>query len=139
MPGRTARPGGQSELSREDDPTIRHYPPSPIDIYRVSGDELRRIEEGYGHTGLALTVAGIFASTAAGFITALLTTHPTGAARDILIAAAAISAIVFLISAYASWRDRRKGHNVISEIRSRPQEPLLPVEKPDEPATASTS
>ena len=126
-------------MPREDDPTIRHHPPPTIDIYRVSGDELRRIEEGYGHTGLALTVAGIFASTAAGFITALLTTNPTGAARDILIAAAAISAIVFLISAYASWRDRRKGHNVISEIRSRPQEPLLPVEKSDEPATDSTS
>lgn len=112
------------------EPEIVTYKIPRIELYQVTDDELRRIEEGHGQVGQNLTFATASLSAFLSFVIALLTTNTSPVVKVIFIIIVIVS---FLVCAYASYRwvrDRRRGPGVISSIRSRKTEqPAVPSER----------
>jgi hypothetical protein len=111
---------------KRDAPDIVTYRIPRIEVYQVTDDELRRLEEGCAHVGQDLTFAVASASFFVAFVIALLSGTFSDAVRDLLIALAAISAIVAIYTGVRWARTRGTTPRVIAEIRSRKAEPSVP-------------
>jgi threonine/homoserine/homoserine lactone efflux protein len=101
-----------------------------MEVYQVSDQELKQIEETYGHVGQDLTFAIAFFSFGLAFLIALLTATLSEFHRLIFINVVIICGVVFLYTGIRWWRTRKTVPNVIANIRSRKPNPEVPSEKP---------
>lgn len=99
-----------------------------IEVYQVTDDELRRIEEGTGQIGEDLTFAVAALSFAIAFLITLATTPLTDLLKTIFIAVIIICTIVFFYTGARWWRVRTTASKAIASIRSRKDNPEVPLE-----------
>jgi Flp pilus assembly protein TadB len=113
------------------DTEIVTYKIPRIEVYQVTDDELRRVEEGSGQVGQDLTFAVASLSFATAFLITLCTTSLTDPLRSIFIAVVIVCTVVFLYTGARWWRTRRIASRVITSIRSRKDNPDVSVQSPD--------
>ena len=94
-----------------------------IEVYQVTDDELKRIEDGYGQVGQDLTFAVTSLSFCIAFGIALLTGKFSERLFVFLLVLVIICAVVALYTGIRWFRARRAAPNVIATIRARKTEP----------------
>ena len=106
-------------------PQIVTYLIPRIEVYQVTDDELRRIEEGYGQVGQDLT----FAVASLSFCIAFAVTLATASFPDrlflIFLVLVIVSGLAALYTGIRWWGVRRAAPTVIATIRSRRVEPQV--------------
>ncbi len=107
----------------DDAPRIITHVIPQIEVYQVTDDELKRIEEGFGQVGQDLTFAVSSSSLLVAFAIALATAKFSNVMFIIFLVLLALSAIVALYTGIRWWRARRLGPSVIATIRRRRVEP----------------
>jgi hypothetical protein len=107
-------------------PEIVTYRIPRIEVYQVTDDELRRIEEAGGQVGQDLTFAVAALSICVSFLIALTTATLSDLTRNIFIALVIVSAVVFSYTGLRWYRTRRTGPDTIASIRRRRTEPQPP-------------
>jgi len=112
---------------RKDGTEIVTYKIPRIEVYQVTDDEIKRIEEGMGQVGEDLTFAVASLSFAIAFFITLSTVPLTDLLQTIFIAIVIICVIVFLYTGVRWWRARTTASNVITSIRSRKDNPDVPL------------
>jgi hypothetical protein len=125
-------------------PQIVTYRIPKIEVYQVTDDELRRIEEGYGQVGQDLTFAVASLSFCIACALALATASVTDRTFLILLVLVILFGLVFLYTGIRWWRARKAGPTVIATIRSRRVEPLVaggndPERGPDQAGSQARS
>ena len=101
---------------------ITHRIPQ-IEVYQVTDDELKRIEDGYGQVGQDLTFAVTSLSLCIAFGIALLTGTFSERLFVFLLVLVIICAVVALYTGIRWFRARREAPSVIATIRARKTEP----------------
>ena len=114
------------DVQKNQAPEIVTYRIPRIEVYQVTDDELRRIEEGSGQVDQDLTFAVAFLSFAIAFLITLSTVTLSDLMRSIFIAVIIICTVVFLYTGARWWRRRKTASNVIASIRSRKDNPEVP-------------
>jgi hypothetical protein len=117
-----------SPLKEQVEATIYRIP--PMEVYQVSDQELKQIEETHGHVGQDLTFAIAFFSFGLAFLIALLTASLSDSQHLIFMNVVIICGVVSLYTGIRWWRARKKVPNVIANIRSRKPNPEVPSENP---------
>jgi len=111
------------DVRKKQDPEIVTYRIPRIEVYQVTDDELKRIEEGSGHIDQDLTFAVAFLSFAIAFVITLATATLSDLLRSIFIVVIIICTIVFLYTGTRWWRTRKTASNITAGIRSRKDNP----------------
>ena len=104
---------------------VTHRPPR-IEIYQVTDDELRRIEDASNQISQDLSFALACGSSCGGIVVGLLTGEFGDTAGTILAAAAIILGLATIYTGLRWWRHRGAAFNVIKQIRSRRIDPETP-------------
>lgn len=107
----------------QEGPQIVTYRIPKIEVYHVTDDEIRRIEEGYGQVGQDLTFAVAVLSCCIAFAIALATATFSDRLWLIFIVLIIVSGLVALYTGVRWWRARAVAPTVIATIRSRKVEP----------------
>ena len=94
-----------------------------IEVYQVTEDELKRIEDGYGQVGQDFTFAVTSLSFCIAFAIALLTGSFSERLFVILLTLAIGFAVVALYTGIRWFSARRAAPSVIATIRARKTEP----------------
>jgi hypothetical protein len=111
---------------RREEPEIVTYRIPRIEVYQVTDDELKRIEEGSSQTGQDLTFAIASFSIAISFAIALFTgtfSHPVSL---VLTVALMFCGGFGLYTGFRWRRARARTPDAIAKIRSRKVEPDVP-------------
>lgn len=111
----------------QQEPEIVTYIIPRIEVYQVTEDELRSIEEGHGQVSQDFTFATSFLSFGIAFLLALLTATFSANLRIVFILVVIVCGAGFLYTGYRCWKQRGKVPNVIAKIRSRKTEPQAPL------------
>lgn len=106
-------------------PQIVTYRIPRIEVYQVTDDELRRIEDGYGQVGQDLTFAVTSLSFCIAFAIALVTASFSYRLFNIFLFLVFLSALVALYTGVRWLRARAAAPTVIATIRSRKVEPQV--------------
>lgn len=114
------------DVQKKQDPEIVTYRIPLIEVYQVTDDELKRIEDGSGQVGQDLTFAVAFLSFAIAFLITLATATLSDLLRFTFITVIIISTVVSLYTGARWWRMRKTASNVIASIRSRKDNPEVP-------------
>lgn len=112
------------------DPEVVTYRIPKIEVYQVTNDELRRIEDGCSHVGQDLTFAVASLSVFASFLVALLTAILTPTTQAIFISIEITSGVVGIYTGWRWWHARRAAPETIGKIRSRRTEPQPNLPEP---------
>lgn len=110
-------------MAPDKDPEVVTYRIPRIEVYQVTDDEIRRIEDGCSNVGQDLTFAVASLSICASFSVALLTATLTQAVRAFFIGIVIISAVVCVYTGSKWWQTRKATPDTIAKIRSRKTEP----------------
>jgi hypothetical protein len=94
-----------------------------IEVYQVTDDELRRIEDDWNQIAQDLSFALACCSFCVGIVVGLLTGEFGSTTGTVLIAAAIIFGLVAVYTGVRWWRHRNAASNVIAQIRSRRIDP----------------
>ena len=94
-----------------------------IEVYQVTDDELRRIEEASNQVSQDLSFALACGPSCGGIVVSLLTGEFGDTAGTILTAAAIILGLAAAYTGVCWWRHRGAASNVIRQIRSRRIDP----------------
>lgn len=111
-----------------EDPEVVTYRIPRIEVYQVTDDELRRIEDGFGQVGQDLTFAVASLSFCIAFAITLATATLSEQLFMIFLSLVVISALVALYTGVRWWRAKKAAPAVIATIRSRKVEPQVPPE-----------
>jgi hypothetical protein len=106
-------------------PQIVTYRIPRIEVYQVTDDELRRIEEGFNQVGQDLTFAVASLSFCIAFAIALATASPPNRLFIIFLILVILFSLVALYTGMRWWRARKAAPAVIATIRSRRVEPQV--------------
>ena len=109
-----------------DRPEIVTYRIPRIEVYQVTDDELKRLEEGCSQVGQDLTLAVACFSFFVAFLIALLTATFSSVVGIIFVIVDIGSGLVGIYTGVRWWRSREKTPNVMAQIRSRKVEPEVP-------------
>lgn len=112
----------------KEDPEVVTYRIPRIEVYQVTDDELRRIEDGFGQVGQDLTFAVASLSFCIAFAITLVTATLSEMLFAIFLSLVVIAALVSLYTGARWWRARKAAPTVIATIRSRKVEPEVPTE-----------
>ena len=104
-------------------PEIISYRIPRIEIYQVTDDELRRIEDGFGQVSQDLTFAAASLSFSTAFAIAIVTVTLSDRLFAIFLSFVVIFGLVALYTSVRWWRARKVAPAVIATIRSRKVEP----------------
>ena len=110
-------------MDHDSDPEVVTYRIPRIEVYQVTDDEIRRIEEGCAHVGQDLTFAVASLSICVSFLVALFSATLTQASQTAFVIIIVISAVVCVYTGFRWWRERRATPDTIAKIRSRRAEP----------------
>lgn len=110
-----------------EDPEVVTYRIPRIEVYQVTDDELRRIEDGFGQVGQDLTFAVASLSVCIAFAITLVTATLSEKLFAIFLSLVVIAALVALYTGARWWRTKRAAPTVIATIRSRKVEPEVPT------------
>ena len=108
-----------------EEPRIVTYRIPRIEVYQVTDDELRRIEDGYGQVDQDLTFAVTSLSFCIAFAIALATASFSDRLLIIFSLLVVVFAFVALYTGLRWWRARQAAPIVIATIRSRKVEPQV--------------
>lgn len=108
-----------------EEPQVVTYRIPRIEVYQVTDDELKRIEDGYGQVGQDLTFAVTSLSFCLAFAIALATGTFSGRPFIILLSLVIICALVAFYTGTRWWRARKAAPTVIETIRSRKVQPQV--------------
>jgi hypothetical protein len=111
-------------------PKIVFYHIPQIEVYDVTEDELRRIEDGYGQVSQDLTFAVASLTTCISFIIALVTAPLAPPVRLGFFVVVGLSGLCFIYTGSRWLRARRTTPNTIASIRSRRVAPEPPGQYP---------
>lgn len=100
-----------------EDPQIITYRIPRIEVYQVTDDELRRIEDGYGQVGQDLTFAVTSLSFCIAFTIALVTASFPERLFIIFLSLVAVFALVAIYTGIRWWRARKAAPTVITTIQ----------------------
>lgn len=96
-----------------------------IEVYQVTDDELKRIEDGAGQVSQDLTFAVAALSFCVAFAIALATAKFSDRLFNIFLLFVVVSALVAIYTGIRWWRARKAAPTVIATIRSRKVEPQV--------------
>jgi hypothetical protein len=113
----------------KNEPVIVTYNIPRIEVYQVTDEELKRIEERCSQVGQDLSFAIAFISFAIAFFITLSTAVLSDLQKVIFIIVSIICCIGFFYTGIRWWNARKTAPSVISCIRSRKDNPQLPEEK----------
>ena len=114
----------------QEEPQIVTYRIPRIEVYQVTDDELRRIEDGFGQIGQDLTFAVASISCAITLAITLVTVRLSQQLFITFVSLIFIFAVVALYTGIRWLRARKAAPAVIATIRARKVEPQ--VERPRE-------
>jgi hypothetical protein len=109
---------------QEEPQVITHRIPR-IEVYQVTDDELRRIEDGFGRVDQDLTFAVASLSSCIAFAIALATASLSERLFIIFLSLVLISALVAVYTGVRWWRARKAAPAAIATIRSRKVDPQV--------------
>ncbi len=114
------------ESPKRDSPEVVTYRIPIIEVYHVTDDELRRLEEGCSQVGQDLTFAIASLSLGVAFAIALMTGDFRQPVGGILLTLTVVCLVVALYTGIRWWRARGITPDVVAKIRSRKTEPAVP-------------
>lgn len=106
-----------------EDPKVITYRIPRIEVYQVSDDELRRIEDGFGQVGQDLTFAVASLSVCISFVITILSADLSERLFNIFLSLIIISVLVTLYLGNRWLRVKNVAPSVIATIRSRKVDP----------------
>ncbi len=110
-----------------EEPEVVTYRIPRIEVYQVTDDELKRVEDGLGHVGQDLIFAVASLSFCIAFAITLVTVTLSERLFAIFLSLVVIASLIALYTGIRLWRARGETPNGIAAIRSRKAEPAVPA------------